>query len=48
LQIGEEEVLAAPVSCKAMRKSEALRIPRIRLFLSLMMVGLPAPLAIAI
>ena len=39
--------LNAPVSCSAMRKSDALRMPRRRLFFSPMIVGRPAPAASA-
>ena len=39
--------LNAPVSWSAIRKSDALRIPRMMLFLSGMIVGRPAPAAIA-
>ena len=39
--------LNAPVSCSAIRKSLALRMPRIRLFLMSMIVGRPAPAAMA-
>ena len=42
-----ELCLYAPVSCSAMRKSDALRIPRMRLFFIRTIVGVPAPAAIA-
>ena len=46
-RLASESRLDAPVSCSAIRKSDALRTPRIRLFLTSMIVGLPAPAAIA-
>jgi hypothetical protein len=46
-RLASESRLNPPVSCSAIRKSEAFRTPRIRLFFMLMMVGLPAPAAIA-
>ncbi len=39
--------LNAPVNCRAIRKSLALRMPRMRLLLMSMMVGRPAPAAMA-
>ena len=39
--------LKAPVSCSAIRKSLACRMPRSRLFFMSTIVGLPAPAAIA-
>ena len=47
LQIRQRLRLKAPVSCRAIRKSLALRMPRIRLFFMSMTVGRPAPVAIA-
>ena len=47
-KLASEEAFAAPVNCKAIRKSEALRMPRIRLFFRSIIVGLPAPEAIQI
>ena len=42
-----ESVFAAPVSCRAIRKSEAVRTPRARPFGMSSTVGLPAPSASA-
>ncbi len=46
-RLASESRLNAPVSCSAIRKSVALRMPRMRLFFIPMMVGLPAPAAMA-
>ena len=47
LQVRQRVPLKAPVSCSAIRKSLALRMPRMRLFFMPMIVGLPAPAAMA-
>jgi hypothetical protein len=47
-RFASDDVFAAPVSCSAIKKSDALRMPRIKLFSRSMIVGLPAPVAIAI
>ncbi len=46
-RLDSESALKAPVNCSAIRKSLALRMPRSRLFLMSMMVGRPAPAAMA-
>ena len=46
-RFGSASRLNAPVSCSAIRKSLAFLIPRIRLFFMSMIVGRPAPVAIA-
>ena len=46
-RLGSASRLNAPVSCRAIRKSLAFLIPRIRLFFMSMIVGRPAPVAIA-
>jgi hypothetical protein len=46
-RFASESRLNAPPSWSAMRKSEALRTPRMRLFLTSMIVGFPAPAAMA-
>ena len=46
-RFASESFLKPPVSCSAIRKSDALRTPRMRLFLTSMIVGLPAPAASA-
>ena len=46
-RFGSASRLNAPVSCSAIRKSLAFLMPRIRLFFMSMIVGRPAPAAIA-
>ena len=46
-RLASDSRLKAPVSCSAIRKSLAFRIPRIRLFFMSIIVGRPAPAAIA-
>ena len=45
--VASDDFLNAPVSWSAIRKSLALRMPRIKLFSRSMIVGRPAPAAIA-
>ena len=46
-RFASDDAFAAPVSCRAIKKSDALRIPRSKLLSMPMIVGLPAPVAIA-
>ena len=46
-RLASELGFAAPVSCRPIRKSLALRMPRARLFFISTMVGRPAPAAMA-